>query len=202
MNKKSILFGLSLSVGLFATSAMAQVAPPVEAGPDEVVMVKTIPASSGSAHCILSNKAGETNVTLTPMPVDIIKASGTLDIRCMSADGTWVGHMQLKAKMDGSFQSIVNLPFTGLFAANSVLNDFNDPIEASVGSAVKYPKVIEVPMHSTIQRITDAKYAPESEAIANAPEAVSEPTPSPVAPVHKKRHHVIHHVYHTEESHS
>lgn len=195
----NILSRMMLTTLLIAGTA--HVAKAESVGPDQVLTIRTVPEEAGAAHCELSNAAGNNNIYLTPGRVDIMKASGSLDIRCMSSNGLWVGHMQLKAKMGGSFENIVNLPFTGLAAANNVLNDFEDPVAQSVGSAVTYPSTIIVPLHSIVHKINDAQFADESEAISNAPE-VATPVEQPVTKTVKKHKAKAHHIYHVEESHS
>ena len=168
-------------------------------GPDQMVDIITTPSEAGSSHCEIINKSGHQIVYRTPTKLDIMKAVGLTDIQCESSDGMWVGHIQLKAKFDGSFEGIVNLPFTGLFAMNNVLNDFSDPIggDTGIGNAVKYPDRIIIPMHSRVERIGDAQPVDQAQAIANAPEPAAVP-----------ERHVSHHVkkvvkaHHTEESHS
>lgn len=175
--------------------------PAKEAGIDQIVYVKTTPLEAGSAHCLFTNKQGSFNVFVTPSYLDIPKASGKLDIKCKSANGQWGGHMQITAKMDGSFQSIVNLPFTGLTALNGVLNDFNEPMNNTVAGAVKYPSIIEIPMQEFNPSIRSAHLGTEEEAIANAPiQPVEQSTPPTThKKVYKKK---ARKVYHTEESNS
>lgn len=176
--------------------------PANEIGVDQNVYIKIEPLEAGRANCRFINKAESNVIFAAPAYINLKKSSGALDIVCLSTNGKWGGRMQLRAKFDGSFPSILNLPFAGLEVANYVLNDFDEPFSTSIATTVKYPNVITVQLKSLVDVIPNAKFGTEEDAIANAPVPVQ--TTQQAKPVqHKKvKHKKARKVYHTGESNS